>query len=285
MTEKKILILGGAGYLGNAITRRFRENIHCKITVGDPAEPIRTGKEAFQKTDVLEKAGLDKIISQNDLIINCTGQITHPINACYRINTEGALNISEAVKRHNKRLLQISTVAVYGTSRYADEKSAVNPESPYSACKSFAEFIVRKTLEENSLILRLPNLYGDKPHKGLFPYLIRSYLSDRKLNFDNDGSLSRYFLHVRDCAEAVFLAVEHDLTGIYNVPAPEKYTLKEIIHQIESMMKVKFETIFRETAPIDNIDQLSFDAFREATGFNPEKRIRDYLTDSFPSHE
>lgn len=284
MTEKKVLILGGAGFLGMEIARRFEKENRYLITIGDLSEPPDPGI-AFEKTDVLNRLALEHQIKQHDIIINCSGQISHPIYGCFRINTEGISHIAQAVKDHKKKLIQISTVAVYGTIPAADENTAMNPESPYSTCKAFAEFIVNRTLGNNACILRLPNLYGENQVKGLFSYLIRSYISDRKLHFNNDGSLCRYFLHIKDCSEALFLTVDKDLTGTYNIPAPEKFDLTEIISRIESIKSMKFEAVFDRNPPIDNIDNISFSDFREVTNFNPERSVHDFINQSFPTHE
>ena len=275
-----ILILGGSGYLGTSIVKRWNCNNDCKITIGDLSEPVFGGQ--FVHIDMLDKLMMESTINEYDLIINCTGQITSPINKCFDINTKGIDNLVEAVRSAGKKVLHISTVAVYGTSIYADESSSLNPETPYATCKAIAEYKIKSILSDESFcILRLTNLYGENQAKGLFAYLIKSYLSNRELDFNHDGSLMRYFLNINDCAEAVWMAIRNNLSGIYNMPTIEKYSVKEIIQLIEKMRCVKFKTSFEQTRPVENIDIVNFDAFRNATGFEPKTKLTDFINQTF----
>lgn len=273
----RILLLGGSGYLGHGIASRFEEEMDYIVTVGDLVKPADS-KYDFVEVNVLDKSIVSSVIKNNDLIINCTGQITNPINVCFRINTTGVENIVQAVKSHNKKLYHISTTAVYGTAKYADENSNLNPESPYAACKSFAEYqIINNLAGEMFCILRLPNLYGENQTKGVFAYILKSYLSDRKLHFNNDGSLSRYFLHVDDCGEAVLSAITKNAEGIFNVTSHDSYNVKELITLIEKASNVEFEKLFDPVKPIENIKNINFNAFKKATGFSPNTSLTDFI--------
>jgi nucleoside-diphosphate-sugar epimerase len=280
MIKRKMLILGGSGYLGLNIARRFEAESRFDVTIGDIKEPATQGIN-FCKTDVLNLSSLDTLIKNQDIIINCTGQVTEPIYECLRINTEGTENITAMVSRYFKKLVHISSTSIYGTCDTVDEQTGPNPESPYSTCKAFAEFQVMKVKDTQPCILRLPNLYGEYQTKGLFAYLSKSYSTDKKLHFNNDGSLRRNFLYIADCAEAMFLAVEKELSGIFNVPAPDNYSLKEIIGLIESLKPVKFDIVYEQAKPIENISNVSFKAFSDQTGFVPKHSILSFINNSF----
>jgi nucleoside-diphosphate-sugar epimerase len=280
MIRKKVLILGGAGYLGQNIAKRFSSETNYLTTIGDLVEPS-TPISDFIEVDVFNNPRVESVIQEHDIIINCTGQITKPINKCLKINTEGLANITNAAIKHGKKIFQISTLAVYGSCNFADENSELNPESPYASFKAFAEFQIQTTSKHNFCILRLPNLYGGNQVKGVFAYLLRSFKSDKKLEFNNDGNLSRYFLHISDCAEAIFMAVDKNITGIYNVTAREKYSIKEIIQKLETEKSIRFETFFEQKEPIENIKKVSFDAFTRVTGFEPAQTINSLIRNSF----
>jgi len=281
---QKILLLGGSGYLGSHIATRFKKEVDFDLTIGDLIKPINSAYD-FIKVDVLNNSFVSSLIRDYDLIINCAGQITNPITISYRINTKGIDSIIHAVKTHNKKLYHVSTVAVYGTAEYADEKSELSPESSYAACKAFAEYQINNHLsKERFCILRIPNLYGENQPKGLLAYILKSSLSDTKLQFNNDGSLSRYFLHVDDCSDAIFSAVQKNLEGTFNIPSNEKYNLKEIISFIETVCNIKFEKRFDRREPIDNIDELNFSSFESITGFKPRRTLNDFINGVFPKH-
>jgi len=280
MTKRKVLILGGAGFLGRHISRRFADNATYQVTIGDLVEPTNENI-SYSFIDIFDNSILDEIIRKNDIVINCTGQITSPISNCLKINTEGILNIINSVIRNKKKLFHISTVAVYGTCAVANEQSELNPESPYAVCKAFAEFQLKKITAINPCILRLPNLYGEDQQKGLFSYLIKSYSTDKQLSFNNNGSLTRYYLHITDCSEYIFQAVEKNISGVFNLPAPDKLSLQEIVKLIETKKSISFNTNFSQATPIENIQSLSFNKYTELVAFNPRHSIQMFINNSF----
>jgi nucleoside-diphosphate-sugar epimerase len=282
---KKILLLGGSGYLGTSIAKMFENIIDFDLTIGDLVEPLVL-KQKFIKIDVLDKECVNFQIQNYDLIINCTGQITSPIKVCFDINTMGIENIVDAVNLYKKKIFHISTVAIYGTCKYADEMNPINPESSYAALKAFAEYKIKSTLtSEKYCILRLANLYGEDQKKGLFAYLLKASLSGEKLQFNNDGSLERYFIHVNDCANAISSSVVLNLFGTYNVATNDKYTVNQIISLIEQVCNSKFITEFNTIKPIENIDDLNFDCFKQICKFEPKMELTNFIKKTFSKYE
>jgi UDP-glucose 4-epimerase len=281
--RNKILLIGGSGFLGKNISKRLALEKNYITTIGDLKKPDDPNLK-FLKLDILDSSKVSSLIKKYDIIINCTGQITKTINICFRLNTEGIENIITPVKLYNKKLFQISTFSVYGTAKNVNEKSDINPERSYSACKAFAEYRIIKELPlHNFCILRLPNLFGEEQPLGLFAYLLKSYKSDKKLIFNNDGTLSRYFLHVSDCADAIVKAVNKNLCGIFNVPGVEKYNLKGIISLVEEATGTRFKKKFVDIEPTENIGKIDCIAFYKATKFLPKNSILEFVNNIFLS--
>ena len=114
--------------------------------------------------------------------------MTKPFNLCIKLNSTGLINLAKVLSNKNSRLIHISSVAVYGSTENCNEDSPLNPETNYATAKAFAEQIILENYNHKYLtILRLSNLYGSNQIKGVFAYLLRSYNSDRKLKFNNDG--------------------------------------------------------------------------------------------------
>lgn len=267
--------------MGQHIAELMNRRNEFHVAIGDITDNPK-GNYPFIQLDVLDRDSVSKAISDFDLMVNCTGQITRPINTCFRLNTSGIMNIIEPVLKYDKKLVHLSTVSVYGTCEVADETSELNPENPYAACKSFAEYCISSHLPvKNYSILRLSNLYGEDQPKGFFAYLQKSFHSDQKLEFNNDGSLSRYFLHVNDCSRAVLLAVKKNLNGIYNVSGFEKYSIREIIRKVESYTGIPFDPEFASLKPVGNIDVLKSELFTSQTGFRPLHSIDDIIQAKF----
>jgi UDP-glucose 4-epimerase len=253
--NKNILVIAGSGFLGKNILRSLRSENTGVIACLDVADPGIEGVK-FQQLNLLEATinDIETLIKDYDLVINCSGQITNPINACYRLNTEGIKKIADVVKRSGSFLIHLSTVTVYGSCAEADELTAINPETSYSAAKAFAEYIISTVLSEESYcILRLSNLYGDTQPKGVFSYIKRSYNSDRKLEFNNDGYMLRYYLHVNDCVDILLQIVNKGkMSGIYNLIGPDKYTLRQLVAVAEETGARKFDTTYDNIKSWDN---------------------------------
>jgi nucleoside-diphosphate-sugar epimerase len=191
--ESKILLLGGNGYLGSHFSAVLEKFGFSNIFIGS-----RKGKaKRHLVLDITSPNSVKLIRDQDfDFIFNFTGQISRPIQACLLQNTLGIQHLIQACGEHTK-LIQLSSVGVYGSGDFVDETHACQPETPYSTLKLAAEELILAGIQpENRLILRLSNIYGSTQPKGVFAYLLRSGLSDQVLDFNNDGSLFRFFLHV-----------------------------------------------------------------------------------------
>jgi nucleoside-diphosphate-sugar epimerase len=274
MKDKKVIILGGSGFLGSAIARQLGK----KAVIADITEPKSNIENEFVWLDLLGSSKLDEIINQFDVVINCAGQITSPINNCLSLNTRGVNRIIKSLNKFESiRFIHVSTVAVYGTVYYANEGIAVNPESAYSAAKAFAEFILTNYYKFKPCIIRIPNLYGDSQEKGILAYLKKSLLTDRKLNFDNNGSQLRYYIHVDDAAEAIIKAIEFDIAGIFNLSTNDRFTIDELISLISGFYQINFDVDFGSHEPDSNIENLDGTAFNSLTGFAPTKSLTTYI--------
>jgi len=228
---------------------------------------------------MIEVNDIGKQLDNYDIIINCTGQVTRPFNLCFKLNSVGINNLAKALSEKSSRLIHISTVAVYGSADKCNEESPLNPEKNYGTVKAFAEQILFENYKEKQLtILRLSNLYGSNQMKGVFAYLLRSYHSDRKLNFNNDGNLIRSFMHVEDCADIIVEVVKNSkLNGIYNVKGHETYSVMELIEQFENRFDVIFEKFFSQTLPWENIENLDDSKLRSLITPQPKWKLFDFI--------
>lgn len=255
--NKSFIVLGGSGFLGKQIINELITRGYTNIASVSRSQSKIKGVINIP-IDILNDKTLDRAVKPYEVIINCIGQITSPIIGCLVLNSLGSHIISEVAGKQNKRLVHLSTVGVYGTCNFADEDTVMNPETPYATSKAMAELILRNRISDNKLvIIRLSNVYGIHT-KGIFSYLHKSYISDKLVHFNNNGSPCRYYMHVNDCAyNIVELITNIKKGGIYNLKGNEKYTIKEIINSIEAEKKIKFKVIFGETNPVENIIELS----------------------------
>lgn len=268
MSTKRVIIIGGAGFLGShlAQTLSLVEGIEpiCADLVRDPELSVD-----FLPVDLLDPNSLD-VLPDFDVLVNCSGQVSKPFNLCYRLNTAGIANLLERVRGTSFRVIQISTTAVYGSGGHCDESSSLNPETNYATAKAIAEYQLQSALEASRLtILRLSNLYGPGQQKGIAAYLLRSYYSDRRLVFNNNGNLYRSFIHVQDAAAIVLSCVRSsEVGGVFNVKGPDSYSVMSLIERFEDEFKIEFEKEFTDGDPWENIRDL--DDARIRTALDPK---------------
>lgn len=277
--DSKILILGGSGFLGSHLAKALKDAGHTNIVVGARNVPTTEG---FVSIDVCDESSVE-IIKAFDLVYNLTGQITHPMQDCLQQNSVGCANIAKAINESAAFLIHVSTVGVYGTVDRAEENSAFSPETPYSTCKAVAETILGKSIPVDRFsIIRISNLYGSGQAKGVFAYLLRMSHTNNgaHLNFNNDGSLVRYYLHVEDCAEGLAKLAgfeTNDIKGVFNFVGAEKFTIVELIALFEEMMSIKFTTVFETTKPYDNAVDINADAFNRLVKPGYTRDLKSYI--------
>lgn len=278
--NRSILVIAGGGFLGKTLLKSFRQMNPPKLGCIDIINP-EIESVNYYDVDLLniEFEELCKITDKYDIIINCSGQITNPINLCFRLNTEVTSSIINAIQGKQKFLFHYSTVTVYGTVEFADESTSFNPETPYSTAKSFSEYLIKSQLDIGQYcIIRLSNLYGDDQPKGVINYLIRSIKSDKILEFNNDGDMIRYFLHVKDCATISCELIKKNINGIFNLIGPDRYTIKTLIQLAEKTLNCKFITFFNKTHAWDNTKIISDSKIREVLKFEYNHSITKTLT-------
>jgi len=254
--SKAILLIGGTGFLGSALRHVFAQDpdfsVSFSSTAGDAAGPSHLAM------DLLDPSTLGSV-RDFDVIVNLTGQVTEPMERCFALNSTGVCNLIQALRGGDQKVVHISTTQVYGTAERADETSPIHPESPYAASKAEAEGLLLKNIPSASLlIVRLCNLYGPGQNKGLPWYLLHCIRNNEEITIsDNDGSLSRHFLHVEDAAQFVKELVACSMTGIVNVSGPEQHSIRALVALCEKVLGRSLSASYGHSAPKGNINSLS----------------------------
>ena len=252
--NNKVLILGASGLLGQTLVELFKDKNYNIGTFSRNSLEYRDANIKLYTGDILDYEVLEKVVKKYDIIINCTGQITNPVNQCLILNTRGISNIIRAIKKYSKKLIHISSMSIYGTSNYVNEESNLNPETPYATMKSFSDYLIKEQLTDYT-ILRVSNLFGKNQKKGIINYLTKSYLSNTKdLYFNNNGNLKRYYLHIEDLSILIDKIIQKEIQGIYNIIGENQLTIKELILMFEEIMNYKFNVSYQEVSSLENIE-------------------------------
>lgn len=259
----KILITGGAGFIGSCFVR-YMLNKHQDykiinldaLTYAGNIENLSDVKDnpnySFVKGNICDKNLIVELTKDVDAIINFAAEthvdnsISNP-NIFIETNVVGTSNLLEAAKNNKvERYLQVSTDEVYGSlgkDGYFTERTPISPNSPYSASKASADMLVRaynKTYNVPTLITRCSNNYGpyQYPEK-LIPFFISKLLKGEKIPLYGDGQNVRDWLYVYDHASAIDTVLHKGKTGeVYNVGGHNEKTNIEITKLIlENMGK------------------------------------------------
>jgi dTDP-glucose 4,6-dehydratase len=232
----KILITGGAGFIGSHVVRLFVEkyknyqiyNLDALTYAGnlENLKDIHGFKNYnFIKGDINDTVFIDELFKKHefDSVIHLAAEshvdrsITDPI-AFVKTNIIGTVNLLNAAKElwkdnfENKLFYHISTDEVYGTlgeTGLFTEITSYNPNSPYSASKASSDHFVRSYGETYNLphiITNCSNNYGPNqfPEK-LIPLFINNIINNKLLPVYGDGNYTRDWLYVKDHAVAIDL--------------------------------------------------------------------------------
>jgi len=233
---KKILITGGAGFIGSHVVRRFVSkypDYHIynldALTYAGNLENIADIQDApnygFVKGDIVDADFIDDlfVMHQFDGVLHLAAEshvdrsITDPL-AFVKTNVIGTMNLLNAAKKiwandmSGKRFYHISTDEVYGSlgaEGLFTETTAYDPNSPYSASKASSDHFVRAYGETYGLpyvITNCSNNYGPNhfPEK-LIPLFINNIIEKKPLPVYGDGKYTRDWLFVEDHAVAIDL--------------------------------------------------------------------------------
>ena len=255
---KRILVAGGAGFIGSNFIRymlnkyqNYRLINLDKLTYAgnlDNLEDVASDpKYAFVRGDIAEGALVEQLFGEGvDYIVNFAAEshvdrsIIEP-DLFVRTNVVGTQVLLQAAYRHRiKKYVQISTDEVYGSLEETGlftEDSPLLPNSPYSASKAGADLLVRAyhmTYGVPVNITRCSNNYGPYQHpEKLIPLFVANALEDKELPLYGDGRNVRDWLHVLDHCRAIDLVMHRGKNGeIYNVGGNNEQSNLEITRLI-----------------------------------------------------
>jgi nucleoside-diphosphate-sugar epimerase len=239
----KILMCGGAGYLGGYMTDLLKEANHDVVVYDNLLYETRFVKNVpFIYGDIRDYDKLSKVINDFDVVVWLAGLVGD--GAC-AVNPELTQNINtEPVKwlvdNFKGKIVFPSTCSVYGKNDdLLDENSPTNPLSVYAATKLEAEQILVKSRPE-SLIFRLGTLFGTgDEHSRIRLDLVANVLTMKATRGETltvfSGNQWRPLLHIRDVAEAVKFGLEHNISGLFNL-MHKNYLLKDMAEEIVSLI-------------------------------------------------
>jgi UDP-glucose 4-epimerase len=224
---RRILVTGGAGFVGGAVARRLVE-AGAKVTVLDDlftgqAETIPTAAQ-FVQGSVTDEALVRELVGASSLVFhlaarNIIASTKNPRDD-FATNIGGTLNVLMAAREsRTERVVYSSSTSVYGNPRSIpiNEDDGIVPLSPYAVSKLGGEHYCLAFYESYNLpvgVVRYSNIYGpgqrpDNPYCGVVSKFLTSAYAGEPLSIHGDGLQTRDFTYIDDAVEATLLAAIH----------------------------------------------------------------------------
>jgi UDP-glucose 4-epimerase len=261
----KILVTGGAGFIGSHVVNAFIEDGHEVVIIDD----LSTGRQSnlnpaarFYQVDIRDPH-LEEIfrIEKPDVISHHAAQmdvrrsVAEPLFDA-DVNILGSLKLIEYAKKYPvKKFIYISTGgAVYGEPEYlpCDENHPINPICQYGASKHTVEhylYMYHVNYGLKYTVLRYPNVYGPRqdPHgeAGVVAIFCGKMLAGEPVTINGDGEQTRDYVYVGDCARAnVMVADENQASGIYNLGTGKGTSVNEIFAGLRDIIGYQLAPVY-----------------------------------------
>lgn len=268
MDKKKILITGGAGFIGSALVRFLIRSTKAHVCVVDKltyagrletlSEVANSDQFRFEKVDICDRAELDRIFGdfQPDAVMHLAAEshVDRSIDSpgdFIQTNVVGTYTLLEAARKYWSKLTageqkefifhHISTDEVFGdlgtSGGFFREDTPYMPSSPYSASKASSDHLVRawfRTFGMPTLVTNCSNNYGPYqfPEK-LIPLTILNAIEGKPLPVYGDGSQIRDWLYVEDHVRALYLVVTQGIPGeTYNIGGGSQKTNLQVVYTL-----------------------------------------------------
>ncbi|MDQ3371934.1 MAG: dTDP-glucose 4,6-dehydratase [Actinomycetota bacterium] len=246
----KLLVCGGAGFIGSAFVRvRLAEHgdeviVLDKLTYAGRRENLDGLDVPLIEAGIEDAAAVARAMEGVDAVVNFAAEthvdrsIAEP-DAFVTTHAVGTWVLLEEARRRGVRYVQISTDEVYGSIEEGSftEQSPLAPSSPYSATKAGADLLVASyfhTYGLETVICRGSNNYGPRQYpEKLIPLMVLNALAGDRLPVYGDGMNVRNWLYVDDFARGIGVALAHGQPGeAYNVGGPDECPNLQVVQRI-----------------------------------------------------
>jgi dTDP-glucose 4,6-dehydratase len=302
---KKILVTGGAGFIGSNFVRYMLEKYpEYNIVVLDAltyagnlenlADFSRNKRFSFYHGNICDAKIVDELMSQVDALVNFAAE-THVDRSIHEAGTfidtdiKGTFVLLEATKKYNiEKFLHISTDEVYGSIEVGSfkETDILQPNSPYSSSKAGADLLARsyyQTFGLPILITRSSNNFGpyQYPEK-LIPLFVTNAIDDIALPLYGDGQNVRDWLFVSDnCAGIDTVLHKGELGEIYNIGAGNEEKNITITNTILEILKKPKDLIKPVKDRPGHDRRYSVDIMKiKSLDWKPQKKFYDAMVET-----
>ena len=278
MNLGKVLVTGGAGFLGSQLVNRLlpiSEHIYIidDLSTGNLAAVPKSEKVSFYKESITNEKLLEEILPKVEYIFHfaCKNLVlsVENINADFMTNLYGGyllLQKAQACCPQLKRFIYASTTSIYSNApTLPTSESYYNIKLPYAASKFSMEHYCQVFYQMYKLpmtILRFSNVYGpgqlaSNPYCGVIAKFFEAAFRDEPMTIFGDGSQTRDFTFVEDAMDAVILTTVSDkaIGNVYNVGTGIETTILDLAIEVQKVSGTKSRIIFAPKRKVDIVER------------------------------
>lgn len=282
---KKVLITGGAGFIGSHLTELLLEKGHEVFVIDDLSTGDLKNLDHLQENSQLHvtegkvqnRELLDPIVAQVDEIFHLAASvgvrhIMDNLVDSIENNVAGTTAVLESASTHGAKVLVTSTSEVYGKgfgkpSAETDDLrmgESIKTRWSYACSKAIDEYLAFSFYHERELpvtVARLFNTVGDRQSSAygmVIPRFVSQALANEPITVYGDGNQSRCFAYVKDVASALAELMDHPATTgeVYNIGSTEEVTIKELAELVIRVTGSNSEIVY---LPYDQVFKVGFE--------------------------
>ncbi len=286
----KIMITGGAGFIGSHISDLLIDQGHAMVIVDDLSNGKRenvNSHAAFYQVSILDRDLADifrkerpEVVIHHAAQISVRDSVKDPLRDM-EINIKGSVQLLEHCKDHRVKKIIFSSTggALYGEQDYfpADENHPMRPLSPYAIAKLSVEkylYFYFTTHRIPYTVLRYANVYGPRQdpfgEAGVVAIFSQKMLKGDQPVINGDGNQTRDFVYVGDVARANLLALQHEVTGEINIGTGVETSINTIFNEIKALVAPGTHEVHGPAMPGEQLRSvLSYQKARTVLGWEP----------------
>jgi len=301
--DKKVLVTGGAGFIGSHLVERLVRNDYKVVVIDDLSSGDKnnlSSEAKFYKIDVRDKK-ISEIFKKEkpEMVFHLAAQpivetaFKDPMKTL-EVNIMGTVNVLEAcrLKGDLKSVVICSSDKAYGKSKnlpYAED-APLRGDHPYEVSKTAADLIAQtyfKTYNLPIVITRFGNTFGprDVNFNRIIPGVLKAIIKNEELLIRSDGKMVREYVYVKDVAEGCIKLIQNiDKTKgeAFNFGSKNIFSVIDLIKKIEEILKVKVNYKILNIAKNEIPEQyLDWEKIKNTVNWRPETGFEEGIKDSF----
>ncbi|MBF0363028.1 MAG: NAD-dependent epimerase/dehydratase family protein [Oligoflexia bacterium] len=264
MKKIKVVIFGGAGFVGNSIVKlidkkKYEVVVFDNLSTGFVSNLEDIDEFEFVTGDIRKECDVDNVLNEAEIVYHLAALTSveesfYKSELYYENNVYGTHNIVRGMLKNKvRKIIYSSSSAVYGEvlANGYDENFLPNPNNIYGLTKLDGEYIIKIYAINEGLeytILRYQNVYGpkqsfDSDYCSVIPLFINNALNEKVLKIYGDGEQRRDFVYVEDIANANILSMNSGANETFNVATGELLSINYLAEKIKQIVnkKIKIE--------------------------------------------